>query len=278
MHALVVNKNMDYSAPIIFCSTATTAIKSSAVTKQTTIAPHKKAAIQTPVQKNNPTKTAAPKKTETVTPTLPQKIAATTTMLEEKKTEPIKPFDTSASATPQQTLPTMHKASPVAKAMADTSSDAHANGGKPEEKKVEPKLEQKKIESPVEKAVPAEIPQPIVAQQVEPKAIDIPSGPSALQIPDNAHVSNNFREVEALRRGAQLQKELVQKWRPPVGVSSDCCCDISFSVSKKGIVQQLKMIKSSGVLMFDISARQALFAMKMPQWTYGKPLIISFKQ
>jgi hypothetical protein len=30
--------------------------------------------------------------------------------------------------------------------------------------------------------------------------------------------------------------------------------------------------------MFDISVRQALFAMKMPQWTYGKPFTIEFRQ
>ena len=98
------------------------------------------------------------------------------------------------------------------------------------------------------------------------------------QTPINAHVSNNYREVEAMRRGAQLQKELVQQWHPPVGVSPDCTCDISFFVDKCGAIQNLKMVKSSGTMMFDISARQALFAMKMPQWTYGKPLIISFKQ
>lgn len=91
-------------------------------------------------------------------------------------------------------------------------------------------------------------------------------------------MSHNYREVEALRRGAQLQKELVQKWKPPIGVSPECMCEISFFVTTAGKIEDLKMVKSSGVMMYDISARQALFAMAMPQWTYGKPLIISFKQ
>jgi hypothetical protein len=256
MHALVVNKNMDYSVQILYLSSSAKAmadkspsavIKSPAIIKQPTSAPQKKTVVQAPVQKNNPTKTTTTKKTESPAPTPPQKIAATTTMFEEKKTEPIK---------------------------QEKKDDIQAELPQ----KAEPKPEIKKVEARVEKAVPAEIPQPIAAQTTEPQKTDIPPTASAPHVPENAHVSNNFREVEALRRGAQLQKELVQKWQPPIGVSSDCCCDISFSVSKKGIVQQLKMIKSSGVLMFDISARQALFAMKMPQWTYGKPLIISFKQ
>ena len=45
-----------------------------------------------------------------------------------------------------------------------------------------------------------------------------------------------------------------------------------------GKIEDIKIIKSSGVMMFDISVRQAIFAMKMPQWTYGKPFTINFKQ
>jgi hypothetical protein len=97
-------------------------------------------------------------------------------------------------------------------------------------------------------------------------------------IPDNAHISNNYREVEALRLSAQLQKELVHTWKPPIGVSPDCMCEISFFVTQNGALENLTMIKSSGVVMYDISARQALFSMKMPQWTYNKQLNICFKQ
>jgi hypothetical protein len=154
-------------------------------------------------------------------------------------------------------------------------------------------IEAKKIVEPVKKIVPIEATKPViekkaVGQKTETKKEEIPTpvekkletkNESPLKpVPDAAQVSNNFREVEALRRGAQLQKELVQKWQPPIGVSPDCTCDISFFVNKQGTIENLKMVKSSGVMMFDISARQALFAMKMPQWTYGKPLIINFKQ
>src|SRR5205085_11520818 len=41
--------------------------------------------------------------------------------------------------------------------------------------------------------------------------------PLALAIPENAQISNNYKEVEALRRNALLQKELVNNWKPPVG-------------------------------------------------------------
>lgn len=93
----------------------------------------------------------------------------------------------------------------------------------------------------------------------------------------NPQISHNYREVEALRRGAQLQKELVNQWHPPIGTRPDCTCDISFFVNRQGKIENLKTTKSSQAIMFDISARQALFSMKMPQWTYGKSLTITFK-
>lgn len=164
-----------------------------------------------------------------------------------------------------------------------------------EEKQNIPKIESKKIEpekinppkaieptQPPANKLPVEdqlakaldIQQPVVPME-QVKEVQKPHIPP---MDNNAHISNNFREVEALRRGAQLQKELVQKWLPPIGVSPNCTCEISFFVNNKGAIENLKMVKSSGVMMFDISARQALFTMKMPQWTYGNPLTITFKQ
>lgn len=101
--------------------------------------------------------------------------------------------------------------------------------------------------------------------------------PAAPPKPVHVQTSDNYREVEALRRTAQLQKELIQQWHPPIGVPSDCVCDVSFFVTKRGIIEKVTITKSSGIMMFDISTRQALFSMKMPQWTYGKSLTISFK-
>jgi hypothetical protein len=161
------------------------------------------------------------------------------------------------------------------------------------------KVESKKIAETVKKIEPVETIKPVVPEKpvvkekeiIAEKKIEkkepvpapekqeptVKKDTPPVQAPTNAHVSNNYREVEAMRRGAQLQKELVQQWHPPIGVSPDCSCDISFFVDKQGTIQNLKMVKGSGVMMFDISARQALFAMKMPQWTHGKPLIISFR-
>lgn len=142
-----------------------------------------------------------------------------------------------------------------------------------EVKKVEPTIEQKPELKKITEHVSVTPPTPPIA-----KALDIQNAPIIPIIPENAIISNDYREVEALRRGAQLQKELVSTWKPPMGVSPDCVCEIAFYVTKTGALQDLNITKKSGVMMYDISARNALYAMKMPRWTYDKPFTITFKQ
>jgi outer membrane biosynthesis protein TonB len=134
-----------------------------------------------------------------------------------------------------------------------------------------PKVEQKQTES---KPTPA----PIKKEDTCALKTNVKNKEIAKIIPENAQISNNYREVEALRRHAQLQNEIVKQWKPPIGISPDCTCEISFYVNTTGNLENIKMIKCSGIIMYDISARQALFAMKMPQWTHGKSITINFKQ
>lgn len=238
MYAFSIDKKIDYSIPIIFKPQLHYIAPSFAKAMENRPGTPSKIETKTVAQKTTATKPPAPK---TVAKPIKNELAKATT-----------------TATPLATS--------VIKKQEEKAKD---------EKKVIPTETIKSITP--EK--PVVIEKVETAQKLEPaKAQAIANKQKQEAAPINAQVSNNFREVEALRRGAQLQKELVQKWQPPIGVSPDCNCDISFFVNKQGTIENLKMVKSSGVMMFDISARQALFAMKMPQWTYGKPLIINFKQ
>lgn len=146
-------------------------------------------------------------------------------------------------------------------------------------KPIETKKETPKKEEPIPTPVKKEAAPIVPPKEAAPvaKALDIQQTIVPI-IPENAHVSDNYREVEALRRHAQLQNEIINCWKPPFGVPPTCGCDISFSVSPTGTVHDVIIKKSSGVVMYDISARQALHAMTMPKWTHGKQLIINFKQ
>src|SRR5581483_9119041 len=96
--------------------------------------------------------------------------------------------------------------------------------------------------------------------------------------PHNAQISHDYKEVEMLRRNALLQQELVKQWQPPFGVPQDAACEVSFYVDRQGITKNVSFIKKSGIMMYDISARNAVLSMKMPQWTHGKTITINFTQ
>jgi outer membrane biosynthesis protein TonB len=76
---------------------------------------------------------------------------------------------------------------------------------------------------------------------------------------------------------AALQQEFARCWKPPVGMQSDCFCEITVLVGKNGTVEDMQMVRSSGVLMFDVAARGALSIMEFPRWVCSKSLTITFK-
>lgn len=98
------------------------------------------------------------------------------------------------------------------------------------------------------------------------------------QITHQEIVQANYREIEAQRRQLLLQKELANYFKPPIGVPADCICQISVAVDWHGVIKELTVIQSSGILMYDVAARSALYTMKMPSWSKGKSLTITFKQ
>ncbi|HEX4069045.1 MAG TPA: TonB C-terminal domain-containing protein [Candidatus Babeliales bacterium] len=244
MLSLSIDTKLDYSTPIYFVplGIATTNIKTAPAPTKTNMPP-KKIATTKPVVPITPAK-----KPTTVAAAIPKKkepkkeIPPATKKTEEIKEADVKKTEPIKQEVLQKTAEPI-KPKPIAQASSCAKASSYAEATKD---RSEDRLD--------------------TEQQIVPI------------IPENAHISHNYREAEALRKQAQLQKELVQTWKPPIGVSPNCICEVAFFVSSKGKIENIKMIQSSGVMMFDISVRQALFAMKMPQWTYGKPFTISFKQ
>ena len=287
--SISLNKKLDYSAPILFRPyyAPSCAKSSGGATKG------KPAATVKPTPKKPvPAAKAAPEKAPTV-------MAA----IKPKPTE-IKPVPT-----PKIVPPVTTKKPEAKEALEDLSfkpsfaeaSEARRVFTAEQSRSIRTSAEEKtvpKIEAPKPTPTPVETKKE-VTQTISPKeSFDTPpvaalppsprlrsAGTASGEgkevvpvIPENAYVSDNYREVEALRRHAQLQNEIIKCWKPPFGISPAGACDISFSVSTTGAVQDVVITKSSGALMYDISARQALYAMAMPKWTYGKQLIINFKQ
>jgi len=96
--------------------------------------------------------------------------------------------------------------------------------------------------------------------------------------PENQPVYLGRHDIEALRLQDTIQSEVEKHWRPPVGFSEDLCCIIKVFVGWNGSIERVRVEKSSGVLIYDLSARAAASKLKMPAIVKGKEINITFNQ
>lgn len=85
-------------------------------------------------------------------------------------------------------------------------------------------------------------------------------------------------QVEGYRQAHMLQEELSRTWKLPAGMKEGTECQITIKLNWNNAIQKITVDRSSGVLVFDVAARSALYSMKMPEWTKGKTITLSFKR
>jgi len=160
-----------------------------------------------------------------------------------------------------------------AKAKSKKLEKAKAEEKKPEIKKPEPEKqpevveEKKKIEEPV-------INEELLASSVD---AQIPNQIPGDQEDLNFEISGSYRDLEALQQFQELQQEISRCWRPPVGIAQTVCCQIKVTFDWEGKVTHMETVKPSGILMFDVSSRNAVAAMEAPKFVRGKTFTITFK-
>lgn len=200
-------------------------------------------------------------------PEQPKAMAKKTT----PKTAPGK--KTIAKTTPAKTIPTK-----VTPAKTEPTKTVQAKVEKPKITETKSLPEQKKeqiasktIEKKVEPAIT-----PVIAQNTTEKlqsqhvlAQAQNNGPTQIEIPYTQ--AREFYQQEALR------KELSRHWTPPHGIPDTCSCEITTYVGNNGVVSDCVITQSSGILMYDVSARAAILAMELPRWTWGDSFAITFK-
>ena len=138
---------------------------------------------------------------------------------------------------------------------------------KPKPAKVEPKKEEpKKIE----------IPQPVVEQRVA-QMQDSNVVQEQLDVGENV-VYVGLHEYEALEVQRQIQQEAQRCWKAPAGIAADVACQIVVHVGHDGTVRDITVAEKSGILMYDVQARQAVSHMEFPRGSWGKEVVVYFKQ
>ena len=77
-------------------------------------------------------------------------------------------------------------------------------------------------------------------------------------------------EQDALQLQEEIQREIEQHWKPPVGLGDDVVCQIQAIIGWDGTVHSLHIQQKSGVLAYDMHARSAVLAMKFPEAAWVK--------
>lgn len=146
-----------------------------------------------------------------------------------------------------------------------------------EKKKVEPK---KVVENNVE---PEKKPEPLQEPVVTPEPVvpveQVVQEPLEFSITgsDGQVTYVGQEEYEVLMVHEHIQQELERCWQPPVGMDG-LACTIRVALDWQGNVKSAQVQKASGVLAFDVPARCAAMAMEYPKMTWGKELVLHFKQ
>lgn len=83
----------------------------------------------------------------------------------------------------------------------------------------------------------------------------------------------DYDTIMAVRR---IQESIRKQWRPPVGVSADSGCLVRVAIAKDGKINQIIIEKSSGILVYDLAARDAIAKVSFGREQWGKELLLLF--
>ena len=130
------------------------------------------------------------------------------------------------------------------------------------QKKDTVKQEEQKIEKKV--ADNAEIDAPSAVQSVLPLAV-------------HDAVITGIDDSDTIQIQNYVQREVSRIWYPPLGLPEDIVCYVKVQIGSDGAVVETEIEESSGVLVYDLSARSAATCLSLPRWAWGREFTISFR-
>ena len=83
-----------------------------------------------------------------------------------------------------------------------------------------------------------------------------------------------YEELDQSMIGSKIQHEIQQNWTPPVGMKKDIFCEIRVKVGSDGDAIETKISKSSGVFVYDVSAKKTLQKIEYPKEVWNKSITI----
>jgi len=97
--------------------------------------------------------------------------------------------------------------------------------------------------------------------------------------PEELHFSLLYEsDPLLLQYQRSIQKEVARLWHPPVGVSKNTECSVSFSVNKCGQVEHFEFLKRSKILIYDLSITRVAKKFTFDSCLWGKRFTVDFRQ
>lgn len=144
-------------------------------------------------------------------------------------------------------------------------------------------------EAPVKKQAPSSskkssVPTPVQAHKTAPKQSTPKAAPTAVKkeeekkMPDHLDLalSKNKTVQPFEQEFTLLYQEVAAHWAPPSGVPAESKCMVSVIVDRSGEIDDMDIVESSGMFIFDLAARRALSEIEFPKFVWGKSITITF--
>lgn len=84
-----------------------------------------------------------------------------------------------------------------------------------------------------------------------------------------------YEQLDQSLINSKIQHTVQQNWTPPVGMLKNISCDIRLKIGSDGTAVEAKIIKDSGVFVYDASARKTLLNIKYPKEVWNKTITIT---
>lgn len=150
-----------------------------------------------------------------------------------------------------------------------TATQSKKKAEKKSKKLVAQKKDQTKPEKPVE-------PKPVIQTKPD-ETLSVASTSTAVaQSTENIQYLGRL-DLQALEIQEAINSEVGQHWSPPPGIAKSAVCQAYVTVGWDGTVI-CTIEKSSGIAIYDVSARAAMRTVSFPKQLWGKSFSLTFKQ
>lgn len=127
---------------------------------------------------------------------------------------------------------------------------------------------EKKVDEPIQKNEEVEKVESLIVKDAEPELA------SDDDFDEDNVIFVGYEELEQSVVGSKIQHTIQQIWTPPVGMKQDISCEVQVKINGQGQAEQAKVIKPSGVFVYDASARKTLLTIEYPKEVWNKNITI----